>query len=434
MPIGNPGGETPLIRAISAGDLIMVRLLLELGADVNLRWKGPRSWTPLMFAHDNPVILTELIAAGADLNSRTTADSIRLPSGRFALRPGGQTVLHLAALEGNAEAIRTLLRAGAEVEAKAEDGCAALDYAARLGSVTDAATALVEGGAQLTPERLEAMHASAHSTDSDLVDLRLSTATTDQHTKSCQARKNKSTQPPVDEQAKTSTECRCPKCHALIYSRKSKICGQCGAVVPAELLTTDLQVQALEDERRWARELADKFSTHPPSILHPPACSKSRLDSDGTSFQASLPEDMLRHVSCVEEFRHRDRPAFWIYLVGYAMTFSILVFIPLKLNVLPPDILLLMTIVFIILCFLAWHRASPVCPGCKQNITFCAPGYCHVCGQLLKNGRCEDCGVSSSWTSWFRPVSNGGNFRWISYCPGCGVRLDAKITRWRPGR
>ena len=38
LPIGNPGGETPLIRAIAAGDLSLVHLLLELGADVNLPW------------------------------------------------------------------------------------------------------------------------------------------------------------------------------------------------------------------------------------------------------------------------------------------------------------------------------------------------------------------------------------------------------------
>src|SRR5574337_636247 len=76
-PIGNPGGETPLIRAITAGDLVVLRLLIELGADVNLAWKGPKSWTPLMFAHGSPEMLRELIAAGADLNARTSADWIK---------------------------------------------------------------------------------------------------------------------------------------------------------------------------------------------------------------------------------------------------------------------------------------------------------------------------------------------------------------------
>src|SRR4249920_723062 len=51
--IGNPGGETPLIRAVTSGELGLVRVLLQSGADVNLRWKGPKSWTPLMFAHND---------------------------------------------------------------------------------------------------------------------------------------------------------------------------------------------------------------------------------------------------------------------------------------------------------------------------------------------------------------------------------------------
>jgi len=109
LPIGNPGGETPLIRSVAAADAAMVRFLIELGADVNLAWKGPKSWTPLMFAHDNPEMLQELIAAGANLDARTTADWIRGSSGRLTQRPGGETALHLATAAGNAEAVRTLL-------------------------------------------------------------------------------------------------------------------------------------------------------------------------------------------------------------------------------------------------------------------------------------------------------------------------------------
>src|ERR1017187_250487 len=111
LPIGNPGGETPLIRTITTGDLSLVRVLLELGADVNLPWKGPRSWTALMFAHDDPAMLRELVAAGADVNARTTAHSIRSPSGGLVMIPGGETALHLAM-------IRELVAAGTDVNAR----------------------------------------------------------------------------------------------------------------------------------------------------------------------------------------------------------------------------------------------------------------------------------------------------------------------------
>src|SRR5262252_8827959 len=120
LPIGNLGGETPLIRAIAARDLGMVKLLISAGADVNLPWKGPKSWTPLMFAHDNPEVLRELLSSGAKVNARTTADSIRSPSGRLMRRPAGETALHLAAAAGKVESVKVLLERGAEVEARTE--------------------------------------------------------------------------------------------------------------------------------------------------------------------------------------------------------------------------------------------------------------------------------------------------------------------------
>jgi len=432
LPMGGPGGETPLIRAVTAGDLAMVRLLLELGADVNLRWKGPKSWTPLMFAHDNPEILGALIGAGADLNAQATPDWVRVPSGRVTPRPGGQTALHLAAAEGNAKAVRTLLRAGAQVEPKAEDGCAPLDYAVRLGAVTETAEALVEAGAQLTPQRLEAMHASAHSPDSDLINFPIPTdATTGQVlTKSTPPPVDKPDKPPAQETVK-AREYRCPNCHALIYSRKPKICGQCGASLPPELLLTDLQAQTLADRRNWARELASKFGTQHSSTMQPAAPSLSQATLSGTLGGSISPETLLRRVSCIEEFRHRARPTFAFYVVGYAITFFAMTFLPFKFKLLPPEILLLMTAAFALLCFRAWHYASPICPNCKQNIRICALAHCHVCGQSLRNQRCEGCDVDNSWTSIFRPYSNKGNFRWITFCPGCGVRVDAKVARWR---
>ena len=42
LPIGNLGAETPLIRAVASGNSELVRLLIELGADVDLPSHGPR--------------------------------------------------------------------------------------------------------------------------------------------------------------------------------------------------------------------------------------------------------------------------------------------------------------------------------------------------------------------------------------------------------
>src|ERR1035441_7293661 len=152
----------------------------------------------------------------------------------------------------------------------------------------------------------------------------------------------------------------------------------------------------------------------------------------------SLPETfsaqaLLRRVSCAEEFRRRDRPDFWLYLVGYGCLQFTMAFLSINLGALPAATLLVMLGFCALLCFREWHRASPICPNCGQNIRFCTAAFCHVCGKPLANGRCEGCGVGNSWTSLFRPYAKAGSLRWIAYCPGCGVCLDSKVCRWRAG-
>jgi len=431
IPIHNPGGETPLIRAINDRNRSMIKLLVEMGADVNLPWKGPKSWTPLMFAHDDPEILQLLIDNGANVDAKASSDWIRAPSGSLIKRPGGQTALHLSSLGGNAEAVKTLLRAGATIDGKAEDGCAPLDYAVRQGAITEAAEALVEAGAQLTPERLEAMHAAAHDPNLDLVNFIVPMETRGQW--QGQAIKQKHTSdntPPSDKNI--HADLRCPNCYSLIYSRKPKICGQCGAFLPAELLLTDFQAEALADQRRAARALADKFDQLHGGGQPSPLPLSQKHAAPGKS-PVSV-ENLLRSVSCVEEFRGRARPTFALYVVGYGGILFVLIFLGMKFDLFQPEIIFLATAVFLLLCFRAWMCDSPVCPNCKIDITLCSVSYCHVCGGPLRNGRCEDCLVNISQTNVFGRYLNSGNFRWITFCPGCGVRLNAKLTRWRLGR
>ena len=428
------GGETPLIRAITEGDVAMVTALIEAGANVDLPSKGPQGWTPLMFAHDNPVMLARLLAAGADVSLGTSLGMTRPPSGDSTL-PRGETALHLAAAAGNVAAVRMLLEAGAEVEARTEDGRAPLDYAVQLGAVTEAAVVLVEAGAHLTPERLEAMHTSAHRPDSDLMAFPFSAETTTARGQGGdnQGPGNRAAQPPRTESANGPSEYRCPNCHALIYSRKPKICGQCGELLPPELVLTDSEAQTLADERSWARELAHKFGSRDPAVASLTQRPLSRAGSATTAAGPISAEDLLRRVSCAEEFRHRDRPAFWFYAMGYGLAFSAAVVIPFTLERLPPRYLLFITVSFALLCARAWQVSSPICLSCKQNIRSCPPGFCHVCGEPLRNGRCANCAVDISWTRLLRPYSSRGNLRRIAYCPGCGVHLDAKVGRWRAG-
>src|SRR6266850_3716018 len=115
---GIADGETPLIRAIGSGQVNVVQLLLQAGADPNLRQNGGQAWTPLMFAFEKPEVIAELIKAGADVNARTPVSDALSPASRMMRLIGGETALHLAAAANNAQGIKLLAQAGAELESK----------------------------------------------------------------------------------------------------------------------------------------------------------------------------------------------------------------------------------------------------------------------------------------------------------------------------
>jgi hypothetical protein len=45
-------------------------------------------------------------------------------------------------------------------------------------------------------------------------------------------------------------EFKYPACHSFIYSRKHKLCGQCGAAIPAELLLTLEPKRILDEDQK----------------------------------------------------------------------------------------------------------------------------------------------------------------------------------------
>jgi hypothetical protein len=51
-------------------------------------------------------------------------------------------------------------------------------------------------------------------------------------------------------------EFKCPACQSIIYSRKQKVCGQCGAALPPEMLLTDAQIRFFEGEQKKADKRA----------------------------------------------------------------------------------------------------------------------------------------------------------------------------------
>ncbi len=226
-------------------------------------------------------------------------------------------------------------------------------------------------------------------------------------------------------------EFRCPICHVLISSRKPRICGNCGVVLPPALLLTEEQVRARDDQRQWARQLANAFGGKGP--IAEGSGQPSSAGRSSVQHGSSASEALRRGTDFAVEFRCRKRKGFWLYVVGYSLMLIPLSLISAVLGRIPFWAWLPMIGVVALFCCSAWWRAAPVCPNCHQDIRICPATYCHLCGEPLNDGRCPHCGVDHAWTGWFRPFDNG-LARCIAHCPGCGVQIDSWVRRWRGDR
>jgi ankyrin repeat protein len=121
-------GYTALHRACAAGNLPIVTILLEAGADIHAR-ENESGMTPLFNADAGTS--EYLIAGGADVNART---------------PKGMTPLIWAVYWKSIDKVTLLLKRGADVNAGAGSTKTALHIAANWGHVAIAAL-LLEAGA-----------------------------------------------------------------------------------------------------------------------------------------------------------------------------------------------------------------------------------------------------------------------------------------------
>ena len=155
-------GATPFMRAAKSGDVTVMRLLLDKGADPRRVQKN----------HTTALIIASGLGwqdGGNNLNTRdkgTQADAIEaiklcLDRGLdiHAVNDNGASVLHAAAMRGQADAIIGVLAAnGARADAKNREGLTALDVAlARRGQ--DGAAAVVPSTVKILRELLAATDA-----------------------------------------------------------------------------------------------------------------------------------------------------------------------------------------------------------------------------------------------------------------------------------
>jgi len=135
-------GTTPLLRAAKAGDVPMVKLLLQHGALANLA--NSQGVTPLMAASGDGLIheptrgrtRTEddalecyalLRAAGADVRARTVLSIA--DADLKVVTAANRTALHAAAANGWNRLVRQLVTDGAELDVIDSNGLSPIDYA-----------------------------------------------------------------------------------------------------------------------------------------------------------------------------------------------------------------------------------------------------------------------------------------------------------------
>ncbi|MCB9081463.1 MAG: ankyrin repeat domain-containing protein [Lewinellaceae bacterium] len=115
-----PDGFTPLTLAAYFGHSALAKLLLSVGADVNLATGNPMRVAPIhaAVASQAIAIVGLLLDAGADVQ---------------AVQSQGITPLHAAAHRGDELMVKTLLKAGAPAATRSDAGFSAADYAEQGG-------------------------------------------------------------------------------------------------------------------------------------------------------------------------------------------------------------------------------------------------------------------------------------------------------------
>lgn len=127
-------GSAALYSAVSAGNVGIVKVLLQAGADPVSR-DNPQSATPLHVAAGNGHLPVMEVLKGYYKSVDTRDNS-------------GRTPLHFAALGGKAQAVRWLLQHGADVNAVDQAGGTALMYGSGMGH-TDVVKVLLQQGADV---------------------------------------------------------------------------------------------------------------------------------------------------------------------------------------------------------------------------------------------------------------------------------------------
>ena len=123
----NFDGQTPLIRAALAGDITLMRLLLEHGANPNLStYEGT---TPLMAAAGVNWVIGETFTRSEDEYLAAVRLCLELGNDVNTVNKQGFTAMHGAANRGFDKMITLLAEKGAKLDAKDSQGRTPMTFA-----------------------------------------------------------------------------------------------------------------------------------------------------------------------------------------------------------------------------------------------------------------------------------------------------------------
>lgn len=149
--------QKPLILAVQHRNIDAIKILIENGADVNIKRSVGFGSSPIHCAVSDITCLQILVESGADVNLKDYNDETPLMraamfgyenSTKFLIKNGadinakdksGETALHHAAAMGKIETVRILLEKGADVYIVDNDGHTALTEATLYGNFQDVA-------------------------------------------------------------------------------------------------------------------------------------------------------------------------------------------------------------------------------------------------------------------------------------------------------
>src|SRR5690606_20745120 len=169
IPVDEPDSHavTPLLRACYSNNMMLIRLLIEKGADVFQTSANGFSPVHYACAHNQKQLVEFFLNQGLDVNARTptqgavtmgsyldfvekaqdlSSDSLFNLSSSYT--SGGESLLHIAVKNGHLYMVELLLGKGADVNIQDESENTPLHYAASNGS-KDIVALLIKNGADV---------------------------------------------------------------------------------------------------------------------------------------------------------------------------------------------------------------------------------------------------------------------------------------------